>query len=93
MPCEKCSPWKGFQPWHDWLFFHAFTPRSRTYLFIDDLKPAYVYSCLMCASNFAMPPSHNIKGSYPSFELSIETLQLIEKALEDLRLLDGDIPT
>jgi hypothetical protein len=47
----------------------------------------------MCASNFAMPPSHNIKGSYPSFELSIETLQLIEKALEDLRLLDGDIPT
>jgi hypothetical protein len=56
------------------FFFHAFTPRSRTYLFNHDLKHAYVYSHLMCASNFAMPPSHNIKGSYPTFELLIETL-------------------
>jgi hypothetical protein len=36
--------------------------------------------------------SHNIKGSYSNFELPIETLQLIEETLEDLRLLDGDLP-
>lgn len=40
-----------------------------------------------------MPPtSHNIRGHYPSFELPVETLQLIEKTLEDLSLLDGDLP-
>jgi hypothetical protein len=44
-------------------------------------------------SKFAIPPtSHNIRGNYPSFELPVETLQLIEKTLEDLRLLDGDLP-
>jgi hypothetical protein len=40
-----------------------------------------------------MPPtSHNIRGHYPSFELPVETFQLIEKTLEDLSLLDGDLP-
>jgi hypothetical protein len=39
-----------------------------------------------------MPPtSHNIRGSYPTFELPIETLQLIEKALEDLKFINGDM--
>jgi hypothetical protein len=39
-----------------------------------------------------MPPtSHNIHGSYPTFEFLVETFQLIEKALEDLRLINGDM--
>jgi hypothetical protein len=39
-----------------------------------------------------MPPtSHNIRSSYPSFELSVETFQLIEETLEDIKLLDGDL--
>jgi hypothetical protein len=43
-------------------------------------------------SKFAMPPiSHNIRGKYLSFEVLIETLQLIKKTFEDLRLLDGDL--
>jgi hypothetical protein len=43
------------------------------------------------ASKFVMPPiSHNVHTSYPTFELSNETLQLIQKALEDLRVLNGD---
>jgi hypothetical protein len=36
--------------------------------------------------------SHNIRSNYSSFEILVETLQLIEKTLEDLRLLDGDLP-
>jgi hypothetical protein len=53
----------------------------------------YIYSHLVCVSKFAMPPtSHNIRGSYSNFELPVETLQLIEETLEDLRLLDGDLP-
>jgi hypothetical protein len=64
-----------------------------TYLFNDDSEPAYIYSHLVCVSKFALPPtSPNIRGNYPSFELPVETLQLIEKTLEDLRLLDGDLP-
>jgi hypothetical protein len=65
-----------------------------TYLFNDDSLFAYIYSHLVCVLKLAMPPtSHNIRGNYPSFELLIETFQLMEEALEDLRLLDGDLPT
>jgi hypothetical protein len=60
--------------------------------FNDEAKLACIYSHLVCASKFTMPPtSHNIRGSYPTFELLIETLQLIKKALEDLRLINGDM--
>jgi hypothetical protein len=39
-----------------------------------------------------MPPtSHNVKGNYPTFELPNDILQLIEEALEDLRLYNGDL--
>jgi hypothetical protein len=31
---------------------------------------------LVCVSKFTMPPtSHNIRGSYPTFELPVETHQ------------------
>jgi hypothetical protein len=36
--------------------------------------------------------SHNIRGNYSNFELPVETLQLIDETLEDLKLLDGDLP-
>jgi hypothetical protein len=42
----------------------------------------------VCASKFAMPPTpHDVKGNYPTFELPSSTFQLIEKPLEDLRLM------
>jgi hypothetical protein len=38
-----------------------------------------------------MPPTlHIVKRNYPTFELPYEILQLIEKALEDLRLMQND---
>ncbi len=62
---------------------------SRTYYFNDDAPPTYIYSHLVYASKFVMPPmSHSVRRSYPMFELSNETLHLIEKALEDLKHLD-----
>ncbi len=39
-----------------------------------------------------MPPtSHIMCKSYSTFELPIETFQLIEDAFEDLRVLHGDL--
>ncbi len=62
---------------------------SKTYYFNDDVPHAYIYSHLVCASKFAMPPTaHSVRGSYPTFELPNETLHLIKEALEDLRHLD-----
>jgi hypothetical protein len=62
-----------------------------TYYFNDDVPLAYIYSHLVCASKFAMPPtSHSVIRSYPTFELPNETFHLIEKALEDLRHLDAE---
>jgi hypothetical protein len=62
------------------------------YYFNDEAELAYIYSHLVCASKFTMPPTaHNIHGSSPTFELLVETLQLIEKALEDLKFINGDM--
>jgi hypothetical protein len=73
-------------------YYNLIWPRNRSYHFNDEVKLAYIYSHLMCASKFAMPPtSHNVHGSYPTFELQNETLQLIEEALEDLHVLHGDL--
>jgi len=63
-------------------------PKNKTYYFNDRGQPAYVYSQIVCASKFAMPPTpHDVKGNYPTFELPSSTFQLIEKPLEDLRLM------
>jgi hypothetical protein len=60
--------------------------------FNDNVEPTYIYSHLACASNFGMlPTSHNVKGNYPTFELPINMLQLIEEVLEDLKQLHGDL--
>jgi hypothetical protein len=65
---------------------------NKSYYFNDEANSAYIYSHLVCASKFAMPPtSHNVHGSYPTFELQNETLQLIEETLEDLHVLHGDL--
>ncbi len=48
----------------------------KTYYFNEEVEPVYIYSHLVCVSKFTMPPtSHNIRGSYPTFELPVETHQ------------------
>jgi hypothetical protein len=42
-------------------YFDLFRFRNKTYFFNDDVELAYIYSHLMCASKFGMPPtSHNV---------------------------------
>jgi hypothetical protein len=73
-------------------YYDLIRPRSKSYYFNDEVRLAYIYSHLVCASKFAMPPtSHNVHGSYSTFELQNETLQLIEKVFEDLHVLHGDL--
>ncbi len=65
--------------------------RSQIYYFNDDIVPAYVYSHIICASKFVMPPtSHNVTGNHPTYELPNETLQLIKETLEDRHAMDDD---
>lgn len=42
-------------------YYDLLHPRNKTYFFNDDVEPAYIYSHLMCASKFGIPPtSHNV---------------------------------
>jgi hypothetical protein len=60
-------------------YYELIQPRSKTYYFNDSGQPTYVYSHIVCASKFVMPPtSHIVKGNYPTFELPNDTFQLIE---------------
>jgi hypothetical protein len=72
-------------------YYELIWPTSKTYYFNYSGQPAYVYSHIMHASKFVMPlTSHTVKGNYSTFELPNETLQLIEKSLKDLRLMQND---
>jgi len=72
-------------------YYELIQPRSKTYYFNDSGQPSYVYSHIVCTSNFAMPPtSHTVKENYPTFELPNDTLQLIIKSFEDIRLMHND---
>jgi hypothetical protein len=64
-----------------------------TYFFNNDVEPTYIYFHLVCVAKFGMPPtSHSVRANYPTFELLVvDTLQLIEEALDDLRQLHGDL--
>jgi hypothetical protein len=72
-------------------YYELIRPQNMTYYFNDNGQHAYVYSHIVCASKFAMPPTlHTIKGNYPTFELPNDTLQLIEESFKDLRLMHND---
>jgi hypothetical protein len=48
---------------------------NMTYNFNDNGQLAYIYSHIVCASKFVMPPtSHTLKQNYPTFELPNDTL-------------------
>jgi len=65
--------------------------RSRTYYFNDGIAPIYVYSHIVCASKFVMPPTlHSVRGNCPTYELINEIFQLIEKTLEHCWAMDDD---
>ncbi len=73
------------------MVYELIRPGNRTYYFNDNGQFVYVYSHILCASKFAMPPTLQIiKGNYPAFELPNDILQLIKESLENLRLMHND---
>jgi hypothetical protein len=58
-----------------WCWYDLLRSRSRTYFFNDDAQPTYIYSHLVYATKFIMPPtSHNVRGNYLTFELPNDIL-------------------
>jgi hypothetical protein len=55
----------------------------------DDKLHAFVFSHLILASKFSMPPAcHVVKGNYATYELTNEITKVILEALDAVRLLD-----
>jgi hypothetical protein len=73
---------RGF--WYDRL-----QAGSHTYALRDDKPPTYIYSQLIMASKFEMPPTeHSVKGSYATYELRVEVLECIIDVIEVARFID-----
>ncbi len=62
---------------------------SHTYVIRDDKPPTYIFSHLINASKFTMPPIvHSINGNYATYELKFDVLNCIIDAIEATRLLE-----
>jgi hypothetical protein len=71
------------------IWYIKLSPNSCSYLLRDDKSLAYVFSHLILASKFPMPPtSHIVKGRYVSYKLSMEVVDIISNALEVAKLFD-----
>jgi hypothetical protein len=70
--------------WYDKLFVG-----SRTYLLKNDKPHDYIFSHLILASKFSMPPtSHIMKGKYASYELLLKVMDIILDVIKAIELLD-----
>jgi hypothetical protein len=64
-------------------------PGSRSYTLCDDKLATFVFSHLILASKFFMPPTlHVVKGNYATYELTHDVEKVILKAFDAFRLLD-----
>ncbi len=55
----------------------------------DDKPLAFVFSHLVLVSKFSMPPTHHVvKGSYATYELTNEVINVILGTLEVVWLLN-----
>ncbi len=62
---------------------------SHTYVFRNEKPLAYIFSHLIIASKFIMPPIiHFIKGNYVIYELRYDVLNCIIDVVETSNLLD-----
>jgi len=60
---------------------------SHTYIVRDDKPLTYIYSHLIVACMFVMPPiMHFVKGNFASYELRLEVLDYIIDAIEVVTL-------
>jgi hypothetical protein len=64
-------------------------PWSHSYTLRDDKPLAFLFSHLILASKFSMPPTlHVVKGNYATYELTHDVEEVILEALEAFKLLD-----
>jgi hypothetical protein len=72
-----------------WLLVPKIGCRNRSYTLHDDKPHAFVFSHLILASKFSMPPTcHAMKGNYATYEFTQVVIEVISEALEDVKLLD-----
>jgi hypothetical protein len=70
-------------------WYDIFKLGSCTYILKNDKPIAHVYSHLVLASKFSLPPiAHGIKGSYASYELDGSVIDIISDTLDQIKLLD-----
>jgi hypothetical protein len=63
--------------------------RSRTYLLRNDKEPTAIYSHLVLASKFHLPPIvHPVKSRFSGYELQPEVKEIIDEAFRAASMLD-----
>jgi hypothetical protein len=64
------------------LRYERLCPHNRSYYLLGESPPTYVYSHLVVASKFTMPPTtHAVRGSLCTYELSSEVLVIIHESI------------
>ncbi len=71
------------------LRYEKICPGNKFYYLLEDSPPMYVYSHLVVASKFLLPPTtHVVKGSLCTNELSANVLAIIQKGISCWQSLD-----
>jgi len=71
------------------FWYQQLQPRNHSYTLCDDKLIAFVFSHLILASKFSMPPTlHVVKRNYATYELTHDVEKVILQALDAFRLLD-----
>jgi hypothetical protein len=71
------------------FWYKQLSAKSRSYTICDDQPIAFVFSHLILASKFSMPPiTHVVKGNYVTYELTNGVSEVILKVLKTFKLLD-----
>jgi hypothetical protein len=70
-------------------WYERLRPGSRTYWLRDDRPQSFVFSHLVIASKFSMvPTAHSVKGSFGSYEVKEDVLNIILNAVLEAAALD-----
>jgi hypothetical protein len=71
------------------LWYEKSRVSSKSYYLLENSLPAFVYSHLIMASKFPMPPTmHFVKGLLSTYELSTEVLEIIREGVVSQQLMD-----
>jgi hypothetical protein len=73
------------------VWYERLQPSSRLYILLKDSTPTFVFSHLIVASKFKMPPTtHSVRGSNVIYELTVDVIGIIHLGLDVHRLVNID---